>query len=66
MGTIEMIRQEPASEAAAVPLPKDCLAAFVAGQPGEDRVVGLLAYALATEAGAAPTPRRSSSTARRR
>jgi hypothetical protein len=55
MGTIEMIRQEPAAEAA-VPQAKANLAAFLAGQPGEDRVVGLLAFALATEAGAAPTP----------
>jgi hypothetical protein len=56
MGTIEMIRQEPAPEAAAAPPPKASLAAFMASQPGEDRAVGLLAFALATEAGAAPTP----------
>jgi hypothetical protein len=54
MGTIEMIRQEPAAEAA--PHPQASLAAFLADRPGDDRVVGLLAYALATEAGAAPTP----------
>jgi hypothetical protein len=56
MGTIEMIRQETAAEVAAAPQSSVSLAAFLAGRPDDDRVVGLLAYALATEAGAAPTP----------
>lgn len=56
MGTIEMIRQEPAAEAAALPPSRASLDAFLTGRPGEDRMVGLLAFALATEAGAAPTP----------
>jgi hypothetical protein len=50
MGTIEMIRQDPLPETNS----SSNLATRLAGLPAEERVVELLAFALAAEAGAAP------------
>jgi len=52
MGTIEMIRQDPLPAANT----SNSLADRLAGRPAEERVVELLAFALAAEAGAAPAP----------